>query len=609
MALILRNVKGSPLTFAEGDANLVYLESLALSGSSGHIDTGSFATTESNTFYGNQIISGSSDFILGIHAKDGGPWAFGIYNDTYNPTQSVLAGWVWDIGKASIGTEVNTPLEIYTNAAYNNPTLIISSSGVTVDNNLTVSGSIYLGSGSIISENSSSTIFTPPGALPGQSLVIRPTAASWSVTSSGYIVYGQPITISVNLLNWAYYGTVNYVITGTGVNSTTLGRATTGKVVFTGISEPDTQTVTWTIPSNSNISEFTFTLTSIDGTYQSGLPGPDPALYYNFEYNALPTGNFVTVTNNNISNSEHSHIHLISGDPTTTDIYLGDDDQYIKIEKNAGNIVIGTNLDTNQWIFDTSGSLNIPGNINGALNLATTGSNQFTGSQDISGSILLNGLHNYIRFPNGSAVGDIQNIMGGYPDPNGAVDLYAPNGAAWVQMNYDNRNYIYLEDTFGAIDLFSGSQGAHWGFNLDGTTQLPLGTFTSQSGQLGQALVSNGAGYISWGTVVSISSFNNWTGSNQSQFAGTSSYALNIPFLKNQSDNVNIISEHQSIFNPTNLIIQSSSIFIIEQNAEYYTLGDLINSGSLIVSGTLIVGEGLISSGPIILASGSGQIL
>lgn len=60
MALVKRLTKGSPLTFAEGDANLVYLENLALSGSGGIINTGSFATTGSNTFTGNQSITNST---------------------------------------------------------------------------------------------------------------------------------------------------------------------------------------------------------------------------------------------------------------------------------------------------------------------------------------------------------------------------------------------------------------------------------------------------------------------------------------------------------------------------------------------------------------------
>jgi hypothetical protein len=56
MSLIKRTVKGSPLTFAEGDANLDYLEALALS-------TSSLATTGSNVFRANQTIIGGSLYV------------------------------------------------------------------------------------------------------------------------------------------------------------------------------------------------------------------------------------------------------------------------------------------------------------------------------------------------------------------------------------------------------------------------------------------------------------------------------------------------------------------------------------------------------------------
>ena len=55
MALTKRLVKGSPLTFAEGDANLDYLAALAT-------NTSSFATKSSNVFIGDQTISGSIIF-------------------------------------------------------------------------------------------------------------------------------------------------------------------------------------------------------------------------------------------------------------------------------------------------------------------------------------------------------------------------------------------------------------------------------------------------------------------------------------------------------------------------------------------------------------------
>jgi hypothetical protein len=221
---------------------------------------------------------------------------------------------------------------------------------------------ITLASGSILSETNNTVSLMPPTAASGQSLVIRPTAAIWAISSSNYIEYGNPITIVVNLQNWAYFGTVNYTFTGTGVTEQSLGRALTGKLTFVSTTGPDAETITWTIPANSDISEFTLTLTSVDGTRSIDQEvDNDPTLYYNFEEsNGMPIGQFITVTNNGISSSEHSHVHLISGDPSTVDIYLGDDDQYVKIEKNGGDVVIGTDSNTHLWTFDTNGDLTLP---------------------------------------------------------------------------------------------------------------------------------------------------------------------------------------------------------------------------------------------------------
>jgi hypothetical protein len=57
------------------------------------------------------------------------------------------------------------------------------------------------------------------------------------------------------------------------------------------------------------------------------------------------------------------HIHLTAGGGTT-DLYLGNDLQYVKIE-NGGNVVIQADdgANTNQWLFDTNGDLTAPRNI------------------------------------------------------------------------------------------------------------------------------------------------------------------------------------------------------------------------------------------------------
>jgi hypothetical protein len=74
------------------------------------------------------------------------------------------------------------------------------------------------------------------------------------------------------------------------------------------------------------------------------------------------------------------------------------------------------------------------------------------------------------------------------------------------------------------------------------------------------------------------------------------------PFLKNKTleGSTNVININQSIFNPSDLTIATSSQFIVEINADYYILGDLFNNGILQVDGTLKVGGLIYNTGAII---------
>jgi hypothetical protein len=177
-------------------------------------DSTVFATTGSNTFRGNQIISGSgTNTILQVHGANAEPWAFGIYNDTYNPTQSVLAGFVDNTGEANIGTEVDKPLYIYTNANYNAPTLIISSSGVTVGaGGITGSlqGTASWANNATSASNaltaSSADNFTVRGTLTAQTIVVQ------TITSSTDFVTGS--TRFGSLLSNTHQFTGSVSITG-----------------------------------------------------------------------------------------------------------------------------------------------------------------------------------------------------------------------------------------------------------------------------------------------------------------------------------------------------------------------------------------------------------
>ena len=60
-----------------------------------------------------------------------------------------------------------------------------------------------------------------------------------------------------------------------------------------------------------------------------------------------------------------NHLHLTSGNLYNTELYLGDDNLYVKLG-NTGNVVVNANDsvgNTAQWVFDTTGNLTVPGNI------------------------------------------------------------------------------------------------------------------------------------------------------------------------------------------------------------------------------------------------------
>ena len=83
-----------------------------------------------------------------------------------------------------------------------------------------------------------------------------------------------------------------------------------------------------------------------------------------------------------------------------------------------------------------------------------------------------------INFLNGSRLGDIQNIIDGQPDADGSIDLYAPDGAKWVQMNYANSNFVGL----GADTAVVYVRGNSWSFNADGSTGFPYNNIVNPEG-------------------------------------------------------------------------------------------------------------------------------
>jgi hypothetical protein len=199
-------------------------------------------------------------------------------------------------------------------------------------------GNLTLPKGSVISETTTTTIITPPGAADGQSLVIRPTAVS-NLSASGHIVPGVNLAITLTNVTVSVYDgdPITYTITGTTAEQLGIVSLSGTFPAFDPIdSVPQTTTLVLPIPEYTNANTFTLT-----------VGGSNP-----FAFNSI------TVTDNDVI--ETSHVHLVAGNPVTTDIFLGDDDQYVKIAKNGGDVVVGTNSNTNHWVFGTDGSTTLP---------------------------------------------------------------------------------------------------------------------------------------------------------------------------------------------------------------------------------------------------------
>ena len=204
--------------------------------------------------------------------------------------------------------------------------------------------------------------------------IVTPAADSVArVSIAGFhsiisVVYDKAnSTLSNSLNSVAYFQTANVdslVSSGnvTGGNILTAGLiSVTGNVsgnFFIGNGSQLTG-----ITASANTGNVTFNNQAVVGT---GNPEGGGGLYLapgtesvgNLQYIRVRGGDVVT------------HIHLDTGNNAYFDQYFGDDGKYVKLEAGAtGNIMIGTNA--NNWNFDASGNLTVPGNlvINGLTNV------------------------------------------------------------------------------------------------------------------------------------------------------------------------------------------------------------------------------------------------
>jgi hypothetical protein len=268
---------------------------------------------------------------------------------------------------------------------------------------LSSTGTLTLPNGSSISDGMGAIRLEPSGASSStQALLIYPTAVDGNhihltagggetdlylgsdiqyvkVDHSGSIVVG---TVGANTSTWTF-GTDGVLTLSTA--STILGSSEDPNVYIETATTSTTST--WTFGTDGIL-----TLPAATPVIKGGGTGTDVTIVAstgtnpaNWTFGAdgsttFPQGSTIgeTTTTTIISppgasagqsfvirptgaiNTESSHIHLVSGNPTTVDLYLGDDVQYVKIEKNGGNVVIGTDNNNNHWTFGTLGDLTLP---------------------------------------------------------------------------------------------------------------------------------------------------------------------------------------------------------------------------------------------------------
>ena len=185
--------------------------------------------------------------------------------------------------------------------------------------------------------------------------------------------------------------------------------------------------------------------------------------------------------------TDDNHLHLTTGNLYNTELFLGNDNLYVKLA-NTGNVVVNSNDaagNAAQWTFDTTGNLTLPGNTF-AVNYANgnpvtfsggsgnTGNVTFddqvvvgTGSQDGSGGLYL--------APGTESVGNLQywRVRGG--DVATHMHLDTGNNAYFDQYFGDDGKYVKLANTGNVVIGSDNANGnsAQWTFGTDGNLTTP----------------------------------------------------------------------------------------------------------------------------------------
>ena len=407
-------------------------------GSTGPVGASGLSVVGSTGATGVQGPSGVPSTVAGPQGNTGVQGPSGPASTVSGPQGATGA-----TGPAGSASDRLTSPDLSQEVVLDNAGVVTLPAGGTIEDSAAAEGSITL---------------TPPNAVAGQALVIRPTVGT-SLTNNVPFAAGATITVTltdagthISEDKTAQGGQdATWPFTITGISAGNLGSALTGTFLaedwIFGNGNP-TNVKTFNIPAESTGTGFTITLDE--------LITQDGSIYPGYPLNGILTLTVGSV----VSEATTGHLHLVAADPVNIDIYLGDDHQYVKVQRNNGDIVIGNNSNSNQWTFGTDGKLQLPvnGDVIDSDGFSILGATGSTGPQGPSG------LASTVAGPQGDT---------GVQGPSGVPSTVSgPQGATGAT---------------GPTSTVSGPQGATGATGADSTVAGPQGA----TGVTGPAGVSD----------------------------------------------------------------------------------------------------------------------
>jgi hypothetical protein len=355
---------------------------------------------------GNIIPSGNAVYSLGNATNQ--------WNDLYVSNATIF------MNNVPVSLSAGNVLTVNGNAVLTNGsnTAVSTTGNITAGNIGITGGSLTWANASIVQTSASDVSITGDGQVTVRSL---DGTYQWTFESNGNLTLPGNVSATGNVTGNYFFGNGSQL---TGIS------ANTGNVTFSG------EAVIGTGTSNT-----------VSGLYLA----PDPVSLANDLYLRV-RGNIL---------DEPTHIHFDTGNNQYYNLIIGDDNKYIQLA-NTGNIVINTNDyagNTAQWMFDTDGSLTLPG-ANVDYTIATQGGYITVGNLLIGqGGALFNSNN------------DSWALYGNISDPGATI--FIPSNA-----DAGNGTALYIESQQSNVEIRSGS--GTWNFGNTSNLTLPLGGVVSE---------------------------------------------------------------------------------------------------------------------------------